>query len=74
MPGSNSKALEKAKALPADVLLLDLEDSVAPEAKEAAREAVAQALSQLDRVSGVVLNGFQAPRAGGRSRAFVEVA
>lgn len=44
MPGSNSKALEKAKALPADVLLLDLEDSVAPEAKEAAREAVAGAV------------------------------
>lgn len=44
MPGSNSKALEKAKALPADVLLLDLEDSVAPEGKEAAREAVAGAL------------------------------
>lgn len=44
MPGSNLKALEKAKALPADVLLLDLEDSVAPEAKEAAREAVAGAV------------------------------
>ena len=34
MPGANPKALEKAKTLAADVLLLDLEDSVAPEAKE----------------------------------------
>jgi citrate lyase subunit beta / citryl-CoA lyase len=44
MPGANAKALEKAKALPADVLLLDLEDSVAPEAKVAAREQVAAAV------------------------------
>ena len=41
MPGANAKALEKAKTLAADVLLLDLEDSVAPEAKEAGREQVA---------------------------------
>jgi citrate lyase subunit beta / citryl-CoA lyase len=44
MPGSNAKALEKARTLPADVLLLDLEDSVAPEAKPGAREAVAAAV------------------------------
>ncbi|MEZ5960939.1 MAG: CoA ester lyase [Hyphomonadaceae bacterium] len=44
MPGANAKALEKAKTLPADVLLLDLEDSVAPEAKDAAREQVAVAV------------------------------
>ncbi len=37
MPGSNTKALAKASTLPADALILDLEDSVAPEAKEAAR-------------------------------------
>jgi citrate lyase subunit beta/citryl-CoA lyase len=41
MPGANPKALEKAKTLPADVLLLDLEDSVAPEAKAEARVQVA---------------------------------
>src|SRR5262249_13259587 len=41
MPGANSKALEKAKTLAADVLIFDLEDSVAPEAKEAARAQVA---------------------------------
>jgi citrate lyase subunit beta/citryl-CoA lyase len=44
MPGANAKALEKAKTLPADVVLLDLEDSVAPEAKPEAREAVAAAV------------------------------
>lgn len=44
MPGSNAKALEKAKSLPADVLILDLEDSVAPEAKVAARDAVVAAV------------------------------
>jgi len=44
MPGANAKALEKGKTLPADVLILDLEDSVAPEAKEEARAAVAVAL------------------------------
>lgn len=44
MPGANTKALEKAKTLAADVLLLDLEDSVAPEAKDAARDQVATAV------------------------------
>ncbi|GAM96765.1 L-malyl-CoA/beta-methylmalyl-CoA lyase [alpha proteobacterium U9-1i] len=44
MPGANPKALEKAKTLPADVLLLDLEDSVAPEAKQSARAQVASAV------------------------------
>ncbi|MBC7768152.1 MAG: CoA ester lyase [Phycisphaerales bacterium] len=44
MPGANTKAMEKAKTLPADVLLLDLEDSVAPEAKDTAREQVAAAV------------------------------
>ena len=34
MPGSNARALEKAKTLAADALILDLEDAVAPEAKE----------------------------------------
>jgi citrate lyase subunit beta/citryl-CoA lyase len=43
MPGSNAKALAKARALPADALILDLEDSVAPDAKEAARAQVIEA-------------------------------
>ncbi len=41
MPGSNARALEKARGLPADALILDLEDAVAPDAKEAARALVA---------------------------------
>jgi citrate lyase subunit beta/citryl-CoA lyase len=44
MPGSNARALEKAKTLPADGVILDLEDSVAPEAKEAARQQVVDAV------------------------------
>jgi len=40
MPGANDRALEKAKSLPADAVILDLEDSVAPEAKVQARERV----------------------------------
>jgi citrate lyase subunit beta / citryl-CoA lyase len=44
MPGSNARALEKAKTLPADCLILDLEDAVAPEAKEPAREQVISAV------------------------------
>src|SRR5882757_408335 len=40
MPGSNARALEKAKTLPADGVILDLEDSVAPDAKESARQQV----------------------------------
>jgi citrate lyase subunit beta / citryl-CoA lyase len=40
MPGANERALEKAKGLPADSLILDLEDAVAPEAKVEARERV----------------------------------
>jgi citrate lyase subunit beta / citryl-CoA lyase len=41
MPGANDRALEKAKTLEADALILDLEDSVAPEAKAEARARVA---------------------------------
>jgi citrate lyase subunit beta/citryl-CoA lyase len=43
MPGANERALEKARAIPADALILDLEDSVAPDAKADARKRVAAA-------------------------------
>lgn len=43
MPSSNARALDKAKTLPCDALILDLEDAVAPDAKEAAREAACAA-------------------------------
>jgi citrate lyase subunit beta/citryl-CoA lyase len=45
MPGSNARALEKARNLHADVLILDLEDSVAPDAKGLARDQIAQAIA-----------------------------
>jgi citrate lyase subunit beta/citryl-CoA lyase len=45
MPGSNARALEKARALPADSLILDLEDAVAPDAKELARKQVCEAVA-----------------------------
>lgn len=45
MPASNARALEKARSLPADGLIFDLEDAVAPDAKRAAREGVARALA-----------------------------
>ena len=44
MPGSNARALEKARTLAADVLVLDLEDAVAPEMKLEARDRVAAAV------------------------------
>ncbi|HUJ97890.1 MAG TPA: CoA ester lyase [Stellaceae bacterium] len=45
MPGANTRALEKARSLPADGLILDLEDAVAPDAKPAARGNIAAALA-----------------------------
>jgi citrate lyase subunit beta/citryl-CoA lyase len=49
MPGSNARALEKARNLAADCLILDLEDSVAPDAKAKAREQI---------VAAIVAKGF----------------
>ncbi|NQX88857.1 MAG: CoA ester lyase [Halioglobus sp.] len=46
MPGSNPRALAKARTLPADGLILDLEDAVAPDAKQVAREYIAAALEE----------------------------
>ena len=43
MPASNARALEKARSIPCDGLILDLEDAVAPDAKPAAREAACAA-------------------------------
>lgn len=45
MPGSNARALEKARSLPVDGLILDLEDAVAPDAKAMARDQIAQAVA-----------------------------
>lgn len=45
MPGANQRALEKARSLPADSLVLDLEDAVAPAMKATARQQIAAALA-----------------------------
>ncbi|WP_260171922.1 CoA ester lyase [Amycolatopsis bartoniae] len=61
MPGANERALEKAKTLPADALILDLEDAVAPDAKEAARDRVCAAASSGDygsREVAIRVNGL----------------
>jgi citrate lyase subunit beta/citryl-CoA lyase len=44
MPGSNARAIEKARTLPCDGIVIDLEDAVAPDAKEAARRQVVEAV------------------------------
>jgi citrate lyase subunit beta / citryl-CoA lyase len=46
MPGANARALAKSRELPADGLIFDLEDAVAPDAKEAARAAVGAAVGE----------------------------
>lgn len=46
LPASNPKAIAKARTLPADIIILDLEDAVAPEAKEAARQAAIEAVRE----------------------------
>ncbi len=45
MPGSNARAIEKARSLPVDAIILDLEDSVAPEGKPAARAQVSDTVA-----------------------------
>lgn len=64
MPGSNARALEKAQTLPADALIFDLEDAVAPDAKPTARQQVVTALAQRDygrRERIVRVNGLNTP-------------
>tara|TARA_B100001123_G_C15332086_1_gene1031541 strand:+ start:1356 stop:2267 length:912 start_codon:yes stop_codon:yes gene_type:complete len=61
MPGSNARALEKAQSLPADGLILDLEDAVSPDAKLTARDQVCAAVkarSYGDREVAIRVNGL----------------
>ena len=61
MPGSNARAIEKARELPADGIILDLEDAVAPEAKAMAREQIKNSLQKGgfgDREVFVRINGL----------------
>jgi citrate lyase subunit beta/citryl-CoA lyase len=64
MPGANTRALEKARSLPADALIFDLEDAVAPEAKEAARTNVvlaAESRAYGKREIAIRCNGLGTP-------------
>ena len=63
VPASNARALEKARGLGSDGVILDLEDSVAPEAKDAARDAAVTAVRAGfgDREMVVRCNGLDTP-------------
>jgi citrate lyase subunit beta / citryl-CoA lyase len=64
LPGANARALEKARSLPADVLLLDLEDAVAPDRKAEARDRVTEAVAGegfAPREVVVRVNGLDTP-------------
>ncbi|PLL11310.1 CoA ester lyase [Tabrizicola sp. TH137] len=61
IPGSKERALEKARELPVDAIIFDLEDAVAPEEKVAARETLARFLAEVDyapRARILRINGF----------------
>ena len=64
MPAANQRALEKAKDIPADALIFDLEDAVAPDAKELAREEACNAAASSDygnRELTIRCNGLDTP-------------
>ncbi len=64
IPGANERALAKGKSIAADVLILDLEDSVAPDRKDRARDAVVALVSELTtgrREIVVRINGLDTP-------------
>ena len=64
MPAANARALEKAKTIDADALIFDLEDAVAPDAKEAAREGVCAAAASGEygyRELTIRCNGLDTP-------------
>jgi len=64
MPSSNERALEKAKTLPADAIIFDLEDAVAPDAKEGARASACAAVTSGEyggKVLTIRCNGLDTP-------------
>ncbi len=77
MPASNTRAIDKARTLPVDGIVLDLEDAVAPQAKEAARQNAVEAV----RAGGfgprevfIRINGLDTPWFAQDVRAVVEAA
>lgn len=64
LPAANARAIEKARTLPADCVILDLEDAVAPDAKEAARAAAIAAVANEDwgqRELAIRVNALSTP-------------
>jgi citrate lyase subunit beta / citryl-CoA lyase len=64
MPGSNARAIEKARTLPVDGVILDLEDAVAPEAKDQSRNPVVEAVKAGgfgNREVFIRVNGLESP-------------
>jgi len=64
MPAANERALEKAKTIPTDALIFDLEDAVSPESKDVARENAVRAASSGDygkREITIRCNGLDTP-------------
>jgi len=64
LPASNPRAIAKARTLPADIVILDLEDAVAPEAKEEARRAAVEAVNEGgfgNREVAIRANGLDTP-------------
>ena len=64
MPGSNARAIEKARTLPCDGIVLDLEDAVAPDTKEATRRQVVEAVQMGGfgyREVFIRINGIDSP-------------
>ena len=75
MPGANERALEKAKTIPADALILDLEDAVAPDAKADARARVCAAAASGDyghKEVTIRANGLDTPWHADDLRAIAE--
>jgi (3S)-malyl-CoA thioesterase len=75
IPASRQRALEKARGLPADAIIFDLEDAVLPDEKEAARALLAAWLAEADyggRARIVRINGFDTPWGRADASAFAD--
>ena len=77
IPGSRERALEKARSLPADAIIFDLEDAVLPEEKDTARSLLADWLARRDygpRFRILRINGFDTPWGRADAAAFAGAA
>lgn len=66
LPASNARAIEKARGLDCDMVILDLEDAVKPEDKDRARDAAVAAVAEGfgDRIAAIRINPFGTPEHG----------